>query len=96
MNAFDPGAWSANWARSLPLIVLNVVIHVIGLGLINESVVRSRAAPTIRLTACWLNRSSDGIVIRGCSTRDGLEQDRLRHLTATRLLRNCRILAQLR
>jgi len=40
MNAFDAGAWSANWVWSLPLIVLNVVIHVIGLGLINESVVR--------------------------------------------------------
>jgi hypothetical protein len=40
MNAGDAGAWSANWAWSLPLIVLNVVIHVIGLGLINESVVR--------------------------------------------------------
>src|ERR1700741_3803484 len=40
MNAVDGGAWSGNWAWSLPLIVLNVVIHVIGLGLINESVVR--------------------------------------------------------
>ena len=33
-------AWNANWAWSLPLIVSNVAIHVIGLGLINESVVR--------------------------------------------------------
>ena len=40
MNAVDVGAWNANWAWSLPLIVLNVVIHVIGLGLINKSVVR--------------------------------------------------------
>ena len=40
MNAVDVGAWKANWAWSLPLIVLSVVIHVIGLGLINESVVR--------------------------------------------------------
>ena len=40
MNAVDVGAWNANWAWSLPLIVLNVVIHVIGLGLINESVIR--------------------------------------------------------
>ena len=40
MKAVDVGAWNANWAWSLPLIVLNVVIHVIGLGLINESVVR--------------------------------------------------------
>ena len=34
-------AWDADWAWSLPLIVLNVVIHVLGLGLINERVVRS-------------------------------------------------------
>jgi hypothetical protein len=40
MNAVDVGAWKANWAWSLPLIVLSVVIHVIGLGLIYESVVR--------------------------------------------------------
>lgn len=39
MNAVDVVAWHANWAWSLPSIVLNVVIHVIGLGLINESVV---------------------------------------------------------
>ena len=40
MNTVDAGGWSGNWAWSLPLIVVNVVIHVIGLGLINESVVR--------------------------------------------------------
>jgi hypothetical protein len=39
MNAVDVGAWNANWAWSLPLIVLNVVIHVIGLAVINGSVV---------------------------------------------------------
>jgi hypothetical protein len=39
MNAVDVGAWNANWAWSLSLIVLNVVIHVIGLGLINQSLV---------------------------------------------------------
>jgi hypothetical protein len=33
MNASDAGGWSGNWAWSLPLIVLNVVIHVIGLAL---------------------------------------------------------------
>ena len=37
----DLPAWDANWAWSLPLIVLNVVVHVLGLGLINERVVRS-------------------------------------------------------
>jgi hypothetical protein len=40
MNIIDMGAWKASWAWSLPLIVLNVVIHVIGLEVINESVVR--------------------------------------------------------
>jgi xanthine/uracil permease len=29
-----PGSWSADWAWGLPLIVLTVVIHVLGLGLI--------------------------------------------------------------
>jgi hypothetical protein len=32
--------WVADWAWSLPLILLTVVIHVFGLGLINERVVR--------------------------------------------------------
>jgi len=41
MNAVNVGAWSANWVWSLPLIVLTIVIHVIGLGLINESLVRT-------------------------------------------------------
>ena len=31
MKGVDVGAWNANWAWSLPLIVLNVVIQVIGL-----------------------------------------------------------------
>jgi hypothetical protein len=39
MNAVDISAWSANWAWGLALIVLNVVIHVIGLALIYERVV---------------------------------------------------------
>jgi hypothetical protein len=28
--------WHANWAWGMPLIIINVVIHVLGLGLINE------------------------------------------------------------
>jgi hypothetical protein len=31
-----PGEWRADWAWGLVLIVLNVVIHVIGLALINQ------------------------------------------------------------
>jgi hypothetical protein len=48
MNASDAGMWSGNWAWSLPLIVLNVVIHVLGLALINESVVRVLSGGTER------------------------------------------------
>lgn len=34
------GLWSADWVWGLPLILLTVVIHVFGLGIINEGVVR--------------------------------------------------------
>jgi hypothetical protein len=36
----DPMSWRADWAWGLPLIVLNVIIHAIGLGLISQKVVR--------------------------------------------------------
>jgi hypothetical protein len=32
--------WSADWAWGLPLIVLTVVIHVLGLGLVSQRAVR--------------------------------------------------------
>ena len=32
-------AWHADWAWSLPLIIINVVIQVLGLGVINERIV---------------------------------------------------------
>lgn len=35
----DPFAWRANWACGLPLIVLTVVIHVVGLALASQRVV---------------------------------------------------------
>src|SRR5271169_1709403 len=38
--AVHPPNWRADWAWGLPLIVLTVVIHVSGLGLINQRVVR--------------------------------------------------------
>lgn len=40
MGPIDATGWRADWAWSLPLIVLTVVIHVLGLGLINEKVVQ--------------------------------------------------------
>ena len=40
--------WIADWAWSLPLILLTVVIHVFGLGVINEKVVRTLSRSTGR------------------------------------------------
>jgi hypothetical protein len=34
--------WDANWAWSLPLIVITVIFHVIGLELLNEQVIGAR------------------------------------------------------
>ena len=43
--------WNCNWAWSLPLIVLTVILHVICLGVINTWVVRAlhpvRGAPPL-------------------------------------------------
>ena len=36
--------WNANWAWSLPLIMMNVTFHVIGLGFINAKVIQVLAA----------------------------------------------------
>jgi hypothetical protein len=35
LRVVDPGIWTADWAWGLPLIVVTVVIHVLGLGLMN-------------------------------------------------------------
>jgi len=35
----SPGSWSADWAWGVPLIVLTVIIHVLGLGLIAQKAV---------------------------------------------------------
>jgi MFS superfamily sulfate permease-like transporter len=46
MNPIDAATWSADWAWSVPLIVMTVVIHVLGLGLFNERVVPALASST--------------------------------------------------
>ena len=56
MSLTDPGYWSADWAWSLPLIVLTVVIHVLGLGLFNE-----KGAPA--LSSTMKSRHSTGAFV---------------------------------
>jgi hypothetical protein len=38
----DASAWDGNWAWSLPLILVTVIFHVIGLVFINERVIRAK------------------------------------------------------
>lgn len=39
MDAGDLSTWGADWAWGLPLIVLTVVLHAYGLGLVNKEVI---------------------------------------------------------
>jgi MFS superfamily sulfate permease-like transporter len=55
-------AWSADWAWGLPLIVLTVVIHVLGLGLFNE-----RAIPGLGRIIARGHRTSAFIVVMGAT-----------------------------
>ena len=38
----DASAWDGNWAWSLPLILVTVIFHVMGLVFINERVIRAK------------------------------------------------------
>ena len=40
LNMDSASAWNGNWAWSIPLIVLTVLIHVLGLGLFNVKMVQ--------------------------------------------------------
>jgi hypothetical protein len=47
-DAMNIAAWFADWVCGLPLVVLNVVIHILGLGVISEQIVervRNRVNP---------------------------------------------------
>ena len=44
----DASVWDGNWAWSLPLILITVVFHVIGLVFINERVIRAKRFLAIR------------------------------------------------
>ena len=41
-NVERASVWDGNWAWSLPLIAVTVIIHVIGLVLINEKIIRAK------------------------------------------------------
>ena len=47
MHPIGVGTWTGDWAWSLPLIVLTVVIHVCGLAIIGENVVKALAESAV-------------------------------------------------
>ena len=58
-------AWNTNWAWGLPLIALNVVIHVFGLGIFTEKVehILSRLKSRRRFTSIFAIVMSVTVVI---------------------------------
>jgi hypothetical protein len=48
LQSATPGVWRANWAWGLPLIVLTVMIHVLGLGLLNVKAIQIFARQNAR------------------------------------------------
>jgi hypothetical protein len=48
VSFLDLPTWSASWAWGLPLIVLTVVVHVVGLGLINRRVIGISAGNAVQ------------------------------------------------
>jgi len=48
MNQTEQVLWISDWAWSLPLIILTVVIHVLGLGLLHQTLVHSLDRSTNR------------------------------------------------
>ena len=65
--------WVAEWAWSLPLILLTVVIHVFGLGLINERVVRALSRSVDRRRLVPLFALVMGIAILLVTALHGIE-----------------------
>jgi hypothetical protein len=48
----DALSWDGNWAWAVPLIALNLVLHVVGLGLINTQMMRTLGPLRPPKTSC--------------------------------------------
>jgi hypothetical protein len=59
----NPFAWSSDWAWGLPLIVLTVVIHVVGLGLASQRAVQVASGMIVRR-----HPSAAFVVVMGATT----------------------------
>lgn len=65
--------WTADWLWSLPLILLTVVIHVFGLGIINERVVRALSRSTRRRSLVPIFALVMGVAVLLMTALHGIE-----------------------
>jgi hypothetical protein len=71
--ADESGNWSADWVWGLPLIVLTVIIHVIGLGLINQRVDRVTGGTIVRRHPTAVFVLVMGVTTLLCTVMHGIE-----------------------
>jgi hypothetical protein len=63
MEISSPSAWEANWAWGVPLIVLTSVVHVLGLGLINERVIHALSGSMDRRHSMFLFAAAMSVAV---------------------------------
>jgi hypothetical protein len=73
MNIAELGTWYADWAWSLPLIVLNVVIHIFGFALIYNWVVRVLGSAMAGLRFLSMFATVMGVTVTLATALHGIE-----------------------
>jgi hypothetical protein len=68
-----PSNWHSDWVWGLPLIVLTVVIHVIGLGFINQRVLRFTSRSIVRCHPTFAFVVVMGVTTLLVTTMHGIE-----------------------
>ena len=69
----DAVVWRADWLWSLPLITLTVIIHVLGLGLMHQRVVRIASGLTERRHSTAIFAAIMGVTTLLATTLHGIE-----------------------
>ena len=73
MNPGNLVNWSSNWVWGLPLIVLTVVIHVLGLGLVNEWVTSILSPAVKRRRVMFMFAAVMGVTVTLVTLLHGIE-----------------------
>jgi MFS superfamily sulfate permease-like transporter len=73
MEVSNPSAWGANWAWGVPLIVLTSVVHVLGLGFINERVAQGLSGRMDRRRSTFLFAVAMSVAVLLATVLHGFE-----------------------